>query len=267
VYLDHWAIRRLAKRERNGEREHFLETFETRGTLMFSVMNAFEIAGNSGDSYTEIRTFLDLLGPHWLFTDVDPAACDTAIRGGIPPPSCFLVPNEQFAALIAKSPELESGRYTLGTALDVVQTPRFQALLGGRRAAQAALVALINASREQFKAGRPFATPPGPKGLPMWINLSLIQYLIKEGKEVAETDVRDLLHAIVPLACAHIVTLDKAWVSLASKLKLDNTRLFSSKNFGDALKSLREMDISGFRTLTGQKRVSRASARMGGWAE
>lgn len=44
VYLDHWALRRLG--ENSYERSHFLRTFEKRGTVMFSLMNALEMTSN-----------------------------------------------------------------------------------------------------------------------------------------------------------------------------------------------------------------------------
>src|SRR5713101_3549336 len=70
VYLDHCAVRVIS---RTPERcDHLLKTFESRGTLMFSLMNIVEMATNSGESYVQIRDLLDGIGRFWLLSDLDP---------------------------------------------------------------------------------------------------------------------------------------------------------------------------------------------------
>src|SRR5216683_1769519 len=61
IYFDHCAIRGTSSDPAKSAR--LKEIFETRGTLMFSVINMIEMAANSGRSYDQIRTMLDGLGP------------------------------------------------------------------------------------------------------------------------------------------------------------------------------------------------------------
>src|SRR6266446_600193 len=70
IYLDHCAIRAISSEPKS--RAHLRETFQTRGTLMFSVVNMLEMARNSGPSYERIRDLLDDLGPYWLPSDQTP---------------------------------------------------------------------------------------------------------------------------------------------------------------------------------------------------
>ena len=48
IYIDHCAIRAISSEPK--WRAHLRETFQTRGTLMFSVVNMLEMARNSGPS-------------------------------------------------------------------------------------------------------------------------------------------------------------------------------------------------------------------------
>ena len=70
IYLDHWAIRNLASD--TALQNDFFAAFKDRGTLMFSIMNVVEIAGNTGQSAAEIRAFLERVGPHWFLNTMDP---------------------------------------------------------------------------------------------------------------------------------------------------------------------------------------------------
>jgi len=48
IYIDHCAVRAISSEPK--WRAHLRETFQTRGTLMFSVVNMLEMARNSGPS-------------------------------------------------------------------------------------------------------------------------------------------------------------------------------------------------------------------------
>jgi hypothetical protein len=121
VYLDHWAIREISSAPTL--RNHFLETFRTRGTLMFSVVNVLEMAKNSGDSYTRIRELLDAVEPCWLLSDPDPKTVQNRENRGLLPPESFLVPLEIFGIVFKNLPE---GTLRLGTALEALQDDAFR---------------------------------------------------------------------------------------------------------------------------------------------
>src|SRR5260370_7068050 len=71
VYLDHWAVREISKDP--ARRDHFLETFRDRGTLMFSILNILEMGRNSRESYRKIPHLPDAVAPSWLLTAPHPS--------------------------------------------------------------------------------------------------------------------------------------------------------------------------------------------------
>ncbi len=109
IYLDHWALRRLS--EDSGLSRRFLFAFKHRATLMFSVMNAAEIARDASPQRAQqVRDFLKELGPHWFPMTIDPFRIINAEETGKMPdtlPLCasgeFLT-DSQFAARLANGP-------------------------------------------------------------------------------------------------------------------------------------------------------------------
>ena len=71
-------------------RAHFRETFATRGTLMFSVMNMIEMAQNSGPSYERVRDLLNDAGSCWLrpILILRPLTNENGVASWRPPLSC-----------------------------------------------------------------------------------------------------------------------------------------------------------------------------------
>ena len=49
--------------------------------------------------------------------------------------------------------------------------------------------------------GLPLLPSKYPKLSPIWIQDTLGQYLVKDGKTIDDNDVRDMMHAAVPLRC------------------------------------------------------------------
>src|SRR5205085_2513372 len=107
----HCAVRKISSD--SAMRAHFRETFATRGTLMFSVMNMIEMAQNSGPSYERVRDLLNDAGPCWLPSDPDPATAHERERRGILAPAAFLPPIELIVELFRASP---AGTFDLGAA-------------------------------------------------------------------------------------------------------------------------------------------------------
>jgi hypothetical protein len=247
VYLDHWALRRLSRRDNLGERKLFLDAFKERGTLMFSPMNMVELAGNSGDSMQEMRGFLDDLANNWLLSELDPETAHEALRRGVPQPECFMVPKDVFRVFLQESQKPRPGSFLLGATLGFVESEQFKAMLERREATLKGLLELLEKRREALRDGRLPSAPRGPKGWPLWILDSLMAYLAKEKKKLSINDVRDLFHAVLPLTFGQVVTLDGAWASLASKLKLEDTFIATSRNFAEGLARLET--VSGGKQL------------------
>lgn len=65
VYLDNFAIKELAKGDAS-RRRRFLAAVNRGAELLFSVANAAELTGFQDGSFTEVRAFLEEIGPHWF---------------------------------------------------------------------------------------------------------------------------------------------------------------------------------------------------------
>ena len=244
IYLDHCAVRKISSD--SAMRAHFRETFATRGTLMFSVMNMIEMAQNSGPSYGRVRDLLNDAGPCWLPSDPDPATAHERERRGILAPAAFLPPIELIVELFRASP---AGTFDLGAALDRLHDNEFRSrapeLL--HRSGRSEILTMLAANRRRHAAGEklpPLRLPP--RSIP-WIEASLARLLVKDHKRITENDINDLFHAVVPLRYAIIVVLDKAWASYAKRLKLeDDTQIFAASERGlvGALDCMRNIDVS-----------------------
>jgi len=248
AYLDHCAIRRVSSTPEL--REDLVETFKDRGTLMFSLVNVVEMARNTGDSYGQIRDLLDALEPYWLLSDFEPTAVWKKELQGIVAPESFFAPLDIFGMLYRNMPE---GTLRLGTALEKLQGPEFRAWAEERLGNESSILRVIKSGRRDYRKGRPLRPPPFPKGSPIWIQDTLVQLLIKDGKKIRNNDVFDLLHAAVPLRYAVLVVLDKAWANFAKRLQLDEeTHIFSVAESKKALEVLRTMDTSRHRVVRPQ---------------
>jgi hypothetical protein len=243
VYLDHWAIREISSAP--ARREHFLETFRTRGTLMFSVPNMLEMAQNSGVSYTHIRDLLDSVEPYWILSDPDPQTVQDRENRGLLPPESFLLALDVFAVIFSSLPE---GTLRLGSALDRLQGDAFRtrAKLMLR---PSGVVRLVRQARKRHQNGESMSPSQFPEGTPMWIQDSLLRFLVVDNKKIVENDVIDMLHAVVPLRYAVVVLLDKAWLNFARKLELPWTQLFARPQLDEALEAIRTVDIARHRII------------------
>lgn len=239
VYLDHWAIREISSAP--ARRDHFLETFRTRGTLMFSVLNILEMARNTGDSYTRIREMLDAVEPYWLLSDPDPRTVQDREMRGLVAPVSFFVPLSIFASVYKTLPQ---GTLRLGAALDTLQDTEFRERARAILERPSELRRRMERERRRYERGEALRPPPFPRGSPLWISGSLGQALIMSGKRITENDVVDILHAAVPLRYAVVVLLDGAWTEFARQLGLPDVQVFAKPQLDEALTAIRTVDIS-----------------------
>jgi hypothetical protein len=70
VFLDQFAIKKLAK-EDSARRGRFTKAMRSGGDLVFSVSNAAELTGPTGESAERIKEFLSGLGAHWFPVEMD----------------------------------------------------------------------------------------------------------------------------------------------------------------------------------------------------
>ena len=87
VFLDAWAIKRLAKDD-PALRRRFLEAVHRGADILFSVSNAAELTGPQGDSFVAIRSFMDDLGPYWFPVELDPVEVTNREKEGKPHDEC-----------------------------------------------------------------------------------------------------------------------------------------------------------------------------------
>jgi hypothetical protein len=238
VYLDHWAVREIAKNPLR--RDHFLETFKSRGTLLFSVFNMAEMGQNSGRSYQQICDLLDGVDAFWIFIESDVDIVQQRIVARQPPPATFLGSLDLLGTIVKTLPV---GTYKLGSALAALQGEDFRAEMP-RLLQRPAMLQLFQGFRADHKRGRKMLPNRLPRETPAWIMLELARHLVKDGKNIENNDVIDLLHAVVPLCFAHIVLLEKAWRSYASKLRLSDTHVFAAPQLDEALEVMRTLDVS-----------------------
>ena len=241
VYFDHCALRCISSDP--ARRDHLRETFRTRGTLMFSVLNMLEMAQNRGDSYESIRLMLDDLDRYWLPSDLDSETVSQRERQGVRPPAVFLVPVEMLSGIIQALP---LGTYSLGAALAKPHDAEFRSRAPELLQRSASLLAEFQRQRQLRQRGENLVPLKDPKFSVSWIQTSLLRLLIRDGKEVDGNDMNDVMHASVSLRYADVVVLDKAWADIAGRLKLPDTRIFRCTKAGlaDALSSIRTIDIS-----------------------
>jgi hypothetical protein len=247
VYLDHWAIREISSSPEY--RAHFLETFRTRGTLMFSVMNMLEMARNTGESYARIRDLLDAVDRYWVLSDPDPRTAHERERRGILPPETFHVPVAIFAGIYKNLPE---GTLHLGAALESLQDEVFRDRARAMLERPSELRRLLLKARKRYERGEIWQGSSFPTGSPQWISDMLTRCLIEGGKRIEENDVVDLLHAAIPLRYAAIVLLDKAWADFARKLRLADVQIFAKPQLLEALEAIRQVDITHHEILRPQ---------------
>lgn len=247
IYLDHCAVRGISSDPEKSER--LRRIFETRGTLMFSIINILEMAANRGKSYDEIHRMLDALGPYWVPSDIDPARVEANEATGAVMPKSFFPELSVFGHIFRALPD---GTFSLGEALETIHDAEFRQrapdVLGGRPG----FLKMLREHRERHLAGDKLLPMPfAPHTLP-WIQHSLVRLLVTDGKKITRNDAVDLLHAVVPLRYAVVVVLDKAWASFANRLGLmDGTHVFActSPGLSAAIDCIETADISRFRLL------------------
>jgi len=246
IYLDHCAVRGISKDPAMAAR--LKSIFETRGTLMFSVVNILEMAANTGQSYDLIRNMLDGLGPYWVPSDVDPGRVDQMAKRGAVMPKSFFPPLKVFGHIFRAFPK---GTFSLGTALDSIHDDDFRT-----RAPEvlnrSGFFKFLCDARAHCLAGGVFPPSTAQEHSLEWIQHNLSRLLITDSKKI-KNDATDLLHAVVPLRYATVLVFDKAWARYANDLPLrEGTHVFSCKEGGlrAALDSLETEDISQFQFVT-----------------
>lgn len=246
IYLDHWAIREISSNTTFKAR--FLSTFKTKGTLLFSLVNAIEISRNRGQSLNEIQAFLEQIGEHWFPIEINPIKVINAERQYIPGGN---TPNFADNFLNAYYPYIHNGPLSLSTIVDLVKDgnsndPLFSVTVKTFDE----MVQSFRPARDRWNSTadvRKTAYQPkifNPDHPTQFVYDGLMLLMLKEKFNIDKNQVLDFLHATVSLAYADIVLLDKLWKNLADKLKIPRViKIFSQSHLEQFLQSFEEFVI------------------------
>jgi len=237
VYLDNDSLIELAKRDPD-RRGRFLNAIARRGTLLFSLANAIEVAGPQGDSAEAVRDLLNGIGPHWIPLELNPWKVAEreekmgANRAPISEP--FMVAYFQRRAYDlspegSKVLDLSSNFFRLGAVLDWAQEERDAVRADAEKMDHALKTRLAELSqefqREPSSLDRAFpAIPCDPRWRATFVFYNLMRQLVREAKafQFKEHDSLDLCHAVVAAGCGSVATLDKQWKRRIEELPRPN---------------------------------------------
>ena len=225
IYLDQFALHHFASREAPNTR--FLEAFKTRGELLFSAGNTLEIATTDGLNALQVVGFLHRIGPHWVPIESDPFKVTIEMAGRSHGPHPILDGD-----LLNFVYELSPGppdTLTLGGAMLAFHGyPEEKAFYRETmRKAKQRVADKVAEMRAAYRADPAAAadryTVIQDRGKVMHIASAVMRAIaIDEAKSYAWSlnDATDLLHAMVPIAVADAVFLDKAWKNRLARLDL-----------------------------------------------
>ena len=233
VYLDNDSLIDVAKTPDRASR--FLAVANSKATLMFSVMNAIDLAGPTGATAETVRDFLNGVGANWVPLRLRPWDVITRERGGMGPSAVF---SEEFFTgyLQDRMYELSPGGgalidmsadsfFQLGSVVDWIQERRDSTIAQhdvlkhevGRyvadlraRAGQAGASVDTLIPQPGFHASRPMSY--------VWPAFGRVLAQQAKSHTWMPNDAGDLLHASVALASSSLILLDKHWKPRAQEV-------------------------------------------------
>ncbi len=229
VYLDNFAIKELAKGDPS-RRQRFLAAMNRGGELLFSVANAAELTGFQGGSFSNVRSFLEEIGPRWFPVELNPHDVVTReLSGKKPDESCFSDKfMRDYMGYRAGNKPLEQNISTdffrLGPIMDWL-APQRDSIARGKADLDEKLIKIIKEHRAKYdadpqwldRAFRRLTADQAPRATFVYNNL--IRTLILETKsyQLKRNDGIDFCHAVIASAFTSFATLDKSW-----KRRIDN---------------------------------------------
>ena len=222
VYVDHWAIIRLATGDAS-RRSRFVNAICAHGDLLFSTTNAAELGGPQGKSADTVRNFLDELGSHWVPVELNPfKVMEREWKGMDPSRTC--ISEDFFDAYVRNRTtdyapglgiiDVTKDFFSLGAIVKWVaksgrlreQSAKFDGLMATIRNYYDRYVA--NSGRLDLRF-RVF-NPSYRASFACW---NLIRTLIEESRayQTQPGDGMDFCHAVIGSAFGHFAALDKKW--------------------------------------------------------
>jgi hypothetical protein len=239
VYLDNWALSRALAVDET-RRERFLETFKTKGTLLFSWVNVMELGNSIFNRSAPIRLLLDGIGEQWFPIESNPFA---SIKKENSQQGAANSPAFSETLLRAYYPHVHGGVLTLSSVFDLLRHDN-----GAKaRGAQQQLKATVQQFIDEIKQGHRLDPTWLDKRYPtlafdpqrptLFVFTELLRGLASErGFTFTPNDGIDLFHATVPVAYSDFVLLDRSWTRRVRALSMP----------GRALYAFAEPELDGF---------------------
>lgn len=238
VYLDNDCIIEIAKGPQP-RRTRFIDALRKRGTLLFSLTNAVEVAGPKGASAAAVRAFLDSAGACWAPLELDPWNVVEKEKAGqwqnAPISERFVISYFQERAY-EQSPGGEKilnlsadDFFRLSAIVDWSQRP-------GANMSAHAVAMDFSLAETVIKARAEFDRDPGtlnrlwppikfnPRLSTTFAFFHLLRLLVLEAKarKIKKNDGLDFCHAVMAASTAGIATLDKHWKGRVERLPKPN---------------------------------------------
>ena len=233
IYLDHWALRLLSSDP--DLRKRFLTIFRTRGTLMMSLMNVVEIAGNTMEATAaELRSFLEEIGPSWIPSTIDPIRIIEAEQGV--PTEIHPCISKGFVTDPKFAKRLVEGAVNLTHVVDLTRgdegkeqreatSKQAQELLGHLESWRKIHASKPGALDTEYpRLSFDDAQPMRP------IYNGLVRLTITDSFALNENHIRDLYHTITAVRCADMVLLDSHWLGKRESSNCQRLLFFCTEN-------------------------------------
>jgi hypothetical protein len=223
IYLDNFAIKELAKGDAS-RKQRFLAAINRGAELLFSVANAAELTGFQDGSFTQVRAFLEEIGPRWFPVELNPyVVVQRELSGKNADESCF---SDKFMRDYLRyradgkplkqniTPEF----FRLGPIMDWL-APQRDSIVKGKTDLDDKLIRKIKEHRTKYEADpgwldatfRMLAADEAPRATFVYNNLIRTLILEAKGHLLKRNDGIDFCQAVIASAFTSFATLDKPW--------------------------------------------------------
>jgi hypothetical protein len=230
VYLDHWALQKIAKTAR----DRFVEALQRHnGTLALSWINFLHISEASGETLDVVEALLRRVIPgNVIFIDVEPATViekENALTRGESGHMPYV--HQDWTDLLFKwKKERSLNPLHPDEFLEAFRSPSLRAGLRatyeeGRKTIAEMVGEARGHARRSPEIQQRLKSPPRRehKGLlppTRYFNSLAMKYLVRGNQDLARGDhVRDFWHTVVPISYCHYVALDKNWQEAATQFQ------------------------------------------------
>ncbi len=218
VYLDNDSLTELARRD-DELRERFLVALRRRGTFLFSWTNAIQIS-----SCSQVRIFLDAIGPHWIPLAMNPCEVSRLEKNGLGRAASvsdsflkayFQAHASELSPEGTKILDLSDGFFQLGAVVKWSLQKRNE-MLSWRDRFDAKLRKIVEDKYGKNPQGLDWDFPEIPfddRWPVSFVLHHLLRILVHEAKayKLKCGDGPDFCHAIMATAHAQVAALDKQW--------------------------------------------------------